>query len=149
LQKYSFSFIDLFQDPEILISSILKEKFPNPLDKKLEEKITKIKDLLDSLEEELIVDEPDLKSNIENTRGKIDYELKRLGEKLFQLHRQKNQLLKGQIYKAKNNLLPGNKLQERVLNLLPFLVKYGFEFVDILYQKTEIEKIDHQLLEVG
>ncbi|HEX9911729.1 MAG TPA: bacillithiol biosynthesis cysteine-adding enzyme BshC, partial [candidate division Zixibacteria bacterium] len=149
LQKYSFSFIDLFQDPEILISSILKDKFPNPLDKKLEEKITKIKDLLDSLEEELIVDEPDLKSNIENTRGKIDYELKRLGEKLFQLHRQKNQLLKGQIYKAKNNLLPGNKLQERVLNLLPFLVKYGFEFVDILYQKTEIEKIDHQLLEVG
>lgn len=148
-QKYSLAFIDLFQDPEILISSILKEKFPNPLDKKLEEKIAKIKELLDGLEEELIVDEPDLKSNIENTRGKIDYELKRLGEKLFQLHRQKNQLLKGQIYKAKNNLLPGNKLQERVLNLLPFLVKYGFEFVDILYQKTEIEKFDHQLLEVG
>ncbi|MCJ7496632.1 MAG: bacillithiol biosynthesis cysteine-adding enzyme BshC [candidate division Zixibacteria bacterium] len=148
-QKYSIDFTDLFQDPEILISSILKKKFPNPLDKKLEEKTAKIKDLLDGLEEELTVDEPDLKSNIENTRGKIDYELKRLGEKLFQVHRQKNQTLKEQIYKAKNNLLPENKLQERVLNLLPFLIKYGFEFVDFLYDQVDIEKIDHQLLEVG
>jgi uncharacterized protein YllA (UPF0747 family) len=148
-QKYSIDFTDLFQDPEILISSILKKKFPNPLDKKLEEKTAKIKDLLDGLEEELTVDEPDLKSNIENTRGKIDYELKRLGEKLFQVHRQKNQTLKEQIYKAKNNLLPENKLQERVLNLLPFLIKYGFEFVDFLYDQVDIEKIDHQLIEVG
>ncbi|MDP3023992.1 MAG: bacillithiol biosynthesis cysteine-adding enzyme BshC, partial [candidate division Zixibacteria bacterium] len=148
-QKYSLDFIDLFQDTEILINSILKDKFPNPLDKILEEKREQIRESLNELENKLISSDPILKPNLENTRGKIDYELKRLGEKLFQVHRQKNQLLKGRIYKAKNNLLPENKLQERVLNLLPFLVKYGFEFVDILYQKTEIEKIDHQLLEVG
>ena len=148
-QKHSLDFINLFQDTEMLISSILKEKFPNPLDKILEEKREQIRESLNELENELISTDPTLKPNLENTRGKIDYELKRLGEKLFQAHRQKNQLLKEQVYKAKNNFLPENKLQERVLNLLPFLIKYGFEFVDFLYDKVNIEKIDHQLLEVG
>ena len=149
LQKYSLEFIDLFQDPEILINSILKEKFPDPLENTLEKKRNEILKILDSLEQELISSEPTLKQNLETTRGKIDYELKRLGEKLFQAYRQKDQTLKEQVYKAKKNLFPDNKLQERVLNLVPYLIKYGFEFVDFLYNKVEIEKVDHQLLEIG
>jgi bacillithiol biosynthesis cysteine-adding enzyme BshC len=148
LQKYSLEFIDLFQDPEILINSILKEKFPDPLENTLEKKRNEILKILDSLEQELISSEPTLKQNLETTRGKIDYELKRLGEKLFQAYRQKDQTLKEQVYKAKKNLFPDNKLQERVLNLVPYLIKYGFEFVDFLYNKVEIEKVDHQLLEI-
>lgn len=149
LQKYSLEFADLFQDPEILINSILKEKFPDPLENTLEKKRNDISRILDSLEQELTSSEPTLKQNLETTRGKIDYELKRLGEKLFQAYRQKDQTLKEQVYKAKNNLFPDNKLQERVLNLVPYLIKYGFGFVDFLYNKVEIEKIDHQLIEVG
>ena len=149
LQKYSLEFIDLFQDPEILINSILKEKFPDPLENTLEKKRNEILKILDSLEQELISSEPTLKQNLETTRGKIDYELKRLGEKLFQAYRQKDQTLKEQVYKAKKNLFPDNKLQERVLNLVPYLIKYGFEFVDFLYNKVEIEKVDHQLLKIG
>ncbi|OGC81279.1 MAG: bacillithiol biosynthesis cysteine-adding enzyme BshC, partial [candidate division Zixibacteria bacterium RBG_16_43_9] len=149
LQKYSLEFIDLFQDPEILINSILKEKFPDPLENTLEKKRNEILKILDSLEQELVSSEPTLKQNLETTKGKIDYELKRLGEKLFQAYRQKDQTLKEQVYKAKNNLFPNNKLQERVLNLSPYLIKYGFGFVDFLYNKVEIEKIDHQLIEVG
>lgn len=149
LQKYSLEFIDLFQDPEILINSILKDKFPDPLENTLEKKRNEISKILDSLEQELVSSEPALKQNLETTRGKIDYELKRLGEKLFQAYRQKDQTLKEQVYKTKKNLFPDNKLQERVLNLVPYLIKYGFEFVDFLYNKVEIEKVDHQLLEIG
>lgn len=149
LQKYSLEFIDLFQDPEILINSVLKKKFPDPLENTLEKKKNEILKILDSLEQELISSEPALKQNLETTRGKIDFELKRLGEKLFQAYRQKDQTLKEQVYKAKNNLFPANKLQERVLNLSPYLIKYGFGFVDFLYNKVKIEKIDHQLIEVG
>jgi bacillithiol biosynthesis cysteine-adding enzyme BshC len=149
LDKYSLEFTDLFQDPEILINSILKEKFPDPLENTLEKKRNEISQILNSLEQELGSSEPALKKNLETTRGKIDYELKRLGEKLFQAFRQKDQALKEQVYKAKNNLFPDNKLQERVLNLTPYLIKYGFEFVDFLYNNVEIEKIDHQLLDIG
>lgn len=148
LQKYSLDFTDLFQQPESLINSVLKEKYPNPLDELVEDKRGKVKEVLDGLEVELLSSEPALKPNLENARKKIDYELKRLGEKLFQAHRQKNQTLKEQIYKARNNLFPEGKLQERVLNLLPFLIKYGFEFVDLLYDKIDVEKIDHQIIEV-
>lgn len=149
LQKYSLGFTDLLQDPEMLVNSILKERFPDPLETNLEKKRTEIMKILDNLETELISSEATLKQNIDNTRGKIDYELKRLGEKLFQAYRQKDQNLKEQVYKAKNNLFPNNKLQERVLNLTLYLLKYGFEFVDFLYKKVEIEKVDHQLLEIG
>lgn len=149
LQKYSLQFTDLFQDPEMLLNSILRGQFPDPLEKTLDEKKNQITTILNDLEKELSSSEPALKQNIENTRGKIDYELKRLGEKLFQIYRQKDQTLKEQIYKARNNLFPDNKLQERVLNVTPFLVKYGFGFVDYLYNKVEIGRADHQLLEIG
>lgn len=149
LQRYSLEFIDLFEDPEILINSILKEQFPDPLEKNLDKKRTEIMKILDGLEQEIASSDPTLKPNLETTKGKIDFELKRLGEKLFQTYRQKDQILREQVYKARNNLFPGNKLQERVLNLTPYLIKYGFEFVDFLYDKVEIEKVDHQLLEIG
>lgn len=149
LDKYSLEFTNLFQDPEIVINSILKGKFPDSLEIALEKKRNQISKILDELEQELVSSEPTLKQNLETSRGKIDYELKRLGEKLFQTYRQKDQNLKDQVYKARNNLFPGNKLQERVLNLTPYLIKYGFEFVDFLYNKVEIEKVDHQLLEIG
>ncbi|HVP35543.1 MAG TPA: bacillithiol biosynthesis cysteine-adding enzyme BshC [Terriglobales bacterium] len=149
LEKYSLEFTDLFQDPEIVINSILKNKFPDSLEIALEKKKNQISKILDELEQELVSSEPALKQNLETSRGKIDYELKRLGEKLFQTYRQKDQNLKDQVYKTKNNLFPGNKLQERVLNLTPYLIKYGFEFVDFLYDKVEIEKVDHQLLGIG
>jgi bacillithiol biosynthesis cysteine-adding enzyme BshC len=148
LQKYSLDFTDLFQEPEILINSVLKEKYPDPLEKLLEDKREKVREVLDDLEKELLSSGSTLKPNLKNTRKKIDYELKRLGEKLFQAHRQKNQILKEQIYKVKNNLFPQNKLQERVLNILPFLIKYGFEFIDLLYEKVDVGKIDHQIIEV-
>ncbi|MDH4221989.1 MAG: bacillithiol biosynthesis cysteine-adding enzyme BshC [candidate division Zixibacteria bacterium] len=148
LQKYSLDFTALFQEPEILINSVLKEKFPDPMEKILENKREKVREVLDDLKKELLSSELTLNTDLENTRKKIDYELKKLGEKLFQTHRQKNQILKEQIYKVKNNLFPQNKLQERVLNILPFLIKYGFEFIDLLYDKVDVEKIDHQLIEV-
>ena len=76
-------------------------------------------------------------------------QLKKLKEKLFQAHKKKNKILRDQIYKVKNNLFPEDKLQERMISIVFFLAKYGFDFIDTLYDSMDINAQDHQILNLG
>ncbi len=51
-----------------------------------------------------------------------------------------------QLNKAKNSLYPTNHLQERILNIGPFLFKYGYSLIDKLYTSIDINNHDHQII---
>ena len=70
MQRYSLDFTDLFGEQELLINSLLTEIFPNPLGEMLEDKRKKVKEILDDLEKEILSSDPNLKTNLENTRRK-------------------------------------------------------------------------------
>lgn len=43
-------------------------------------------------------------------------------------------------------LYPNKHLQERYYTILPFLAKYGFDLIDTLYERVQLDCPDHQLL---
>ncbi len=92
--------------------------------------------------------EPTLKATLEGTKGKIEFELKKIEQKLFAAHKKKNESIREQLYKAKNVLFPENTLQERRLNILYFLVKHNFDFIDRLYSSLDIDNLNHQILKI-
>ncbi len=47
--------------------------------------------------------------------------------------RDKHGVMRQQLEKAATNLYPSGQLQERVLNLYPYLVRYGESLLDELY----------------
>lgn len=145
LEKYSLSFTQLFSDEEGLINLVMRKNLPDALEKNLKKANDEIQEKLDSLEKVIRFD-PTLEKTLKTTRNKIEFELKSLEKKIFQSHKKQNQIIAAQIHKAKNSLFPNGKLQEREISILPFLVKYGFEFVDFLYDKIDIEAKDHQIL---
>ena len=49
--------------------------------------------------------------------------------------REKNEIAQQQIEKAAVNLYPGGEAQERMLNPLPYLIRYGEELLDSIYNK--------------
>ncbi len=57
-------------------------------------------------------------------------ELRFLEKKIVQAAKKQNDIAVGQIRKAADHLYPHGHLQERVLNIVPFLLKYGPAFVD-------------------
>jgi uncharacterized protein YllA (UPF0747 family) len=69
-----------------------------------------------------------------------------LENKILQAYKKRNDVISQQIYKAKNHLYPNNQLQERVLNITPFLFKYGWGFVERLYEAMDISNYDHQVI---
>ena len=47
-----------------------------------------------------------------------------------------------------NSIFPEKKLQERVLNISSFLVRYGFGFIGRLEEALELDSREHQVIEI-
>jgi len=149
LNKYSLSLPELFQDAEKVINSVMRGTFPGQMEDELDKIRKETKDRLDSSLKGLSGLDPGLEKTAEHSKMRIDFEFKRLKEKLFQAHKKKNKIVRDQIHKVKNNLFPENKLQERVISIVFFLMKYGFGLIDTLYDSIDVTTQDHQVLYLG
>ena len=100
------------------------------------------------LEDVVVEFEPTLVNTMENVKGRISGQMEVLEKKILQAYKKRNEVIHLQIKKAKNNLYPTNEAQERILNIVPFLIKHGFGFVDQLYEAMNISDFDHQVIRI-
>ena len=71
-----------------------------------------------------------LQKPIEHTRDQIKSGLEHVEKKLISRLKQQDEVLVRQLAKARNAVFPTGRSQERVFNLLQYLVKYGPNFVE-------------------
>ncbi len=76
----------------------------------------------------------------------MNQQLNFLEKKVRQAATKRNEIAVQQLHKAVDNLFPNQRLQERVFNIVPYLIKYGAAFMDQLDQAIDIEVADHQFL---
>jgi len=67
-------------------------------------------------------------------------------EKFTNAQIRQNEVISNQLAKTLMNVFPSNTLQERVLNILYFLNKYGHDFVNYLFEEIKIDCFEHQLI---
>jgi uncharacterized protein YllA (UPF0747 family) len=130
LDKYKISPPSLFFEGDGVISKLIKDE--KSYDSKVEEVKETIFCSIDTLEgwvEEL---DSTLVPILHRMKGKVNDELRRLSAKLLKHFKRRESTLVSQIQKARRFLYPNDSLQERVLNLLYFLNKYGYEFLRTL-----------------
>ena len=61
-----------------------------------------------------------------------------------------NQKILGRkLTKLENRLFPNGNLQERVFNVTPYLMKYGFSWLEELYEAVDLAHFDHQVFGMG
>lgn len=146
LEQMNISFEDLTGDIEQVINRVLKESFPEGLDRhfhKLREDVGKrFKSFID----ESTAFDPNLKQAAEQSYGKIDYQLQQFEGKVFASHKKKSQETRDRIYRLWTALYPNRGLQERTLNVGYFIAKYGVNFIGQLYDALDSEETSHQLL---
>jgi uncharacterized protein YllA (UPF0747 family) len=73
-----------------------------------------------------------LQNSIKSQQQKQLKSFKQLEEKLLRLAKQKNESSLNQISKIKQQLFPDNSLQERYHSFIPFYLKVGDNFIEIL-----------------
>ncbi len=148
LNNYDLKVGDFWGNVEALINEIAKAQLPESLEKRIENASLCVNKNLQALEDTVTEFEPTLKNTVENVKGKILGQMDGLAKKILQAYKKRNEVIGQQIHKAQNSLYPNNNVQERELNILPYLFKYGFGFIDQLYEAMDISTFDHQITRI-
>lgn len=146
LKKYHLKIPDLWRNAAGTIGDITKEDIPDSVGKAL----LLVRDGLErdtaSLKAEILAFDSGLAESIDLAKGKMNQQLNFLEKKVRQAATKRNEIAVQQLHKAVDNLFPNQRLQERVFNIVPYLIKYGAAFMDQLDQAIDIEVADHQFL---
>lgn len=83
--------------------------------------------------------DPTLKGPLERARNSSQIELNEVDKKIVQHLKQRNTVAMAQLDKAHRNLFPGGDPQERVLNVMQYLARYGPELLPAIGQALRVE----------
>lgn len=148
LQKHNLNVLDFWHNIDQTIQTIIKKHIPQSYDKVFSTAAFHLKQDFQSIKKELVSMDPDLGSSADLTLERISQQFKYLEKKILKASKKQNEILIQQLYKVKNNLYPADHLQERVLNIVPYLIKYGYPFLDKLYKTIDVNDQNHQIIEL-
>ncbi|MDH4217652.1 MAG: bacillithiol biosynthesis cysteine-adding enzyme BshC [Candidatus Aminicenantes bacterium] len=148
LKTYSLKFQDLWRNADAKINEIAKEKIPRSLDKAIHTTASRLDRDLKDIRQKTLAFEPTLEKTVNLTMRKIHHHISLLEKKILKASKKQNIIMMQRLQLAKNSLYPNRHLQERLFNITPFLIKYGFAFMDRLYKTVDIKHHDHQILKL-
>lgn len=146
LQKYDLSLLDLFQGEEKLIPEIVEEFLNSETAKVFAEVEEKINTELNRLDQNLVGVDTTLADNLAHRRRKIIYHIAAMRNKFHYAQIRKDETVKRQLDNVFASLLPNKHLQERTLNVLSILNKYGLYSVDWIYEAIDLDDKGHRII---
>lgn len=146
LDKYELGVPDFWGDIEALVNRVARAQLPETIEDRIARATQAIDQHLQDLQELVTEFEPTLTNAVENMKGKISGQVEGLEKKILQAYKKRNDVIRQQLYKAGHSLYPNHQLQERALNITPYLFKYGFDFIERLYEAVDISNFDHQIV---
>ncbi len=145
LEKFGLRLQDLWRDAAGSIGRIAEQQIPESVRLGLALAFEHLDGDLDALKSVIAAFEPTLGDAAGQTQGKIRQQLEFLDRKVRQAAKKRDEIAQRQLQKSVDHLYPGGHLQERVFNIVPFLMKYGYAFLDRLDRSVDIGALDHQV----
>jgi bacillithiol biosynthesis cysteine-adding enzyme BshC len=149
MDHYDIKFEELFGDIEDIINRILSLSFPEDIENNFKNLQDNLKDSFKKFSDESLKFDSSLEKFAEQTMGKIDFTMKAFEGKVFSSHKKKSQEVRDKIYKLWQSICTNRTFQERSVNISYFISKYGFKFIDFLYNKIDCEESKHQLIKLS
>jgi bacillithiol biosynthesis cysteine-adding enzyme BshC len=148
LDNYQLGVADFWKQADQLTSEIAKDNLPENLEKRIKNAQQCIDKNLLALENVVVEFDPTLKDAVQNAKGRIQHQVEQIETKIVQSYKKRNEVIVQQISKAANHLYPNHQLQERLLNVTPFLFKYRWEFIQKVYAELDLSNFDHQIIQM-
>ncbi len=133
LEKYGLAAGDLNGDVNAVISRVLQDLTPPDLQASLEDLRRSVAAGLERIEGAAMTFDPGARSLMGSGKQAMYAAIGALESKLQGRVREKNETVRQQIEKAAVNLYPGGQPQERLLNPLPYLIRYGEALLESVY----------------
>lgn len=148
LTRFSLEPLALFGNIEFLKQQVAEQISDLKADDFFAEASHSVKESLDQLKPAIQSIDSTLLPALGHTLEKINTHLNVLKEKTIAAQKRQHEVSLRQLDKAAANLFPSSDFQERQVNILYFLNKYGPEFVRWLFREIQIDKLKHQLLRI-
>lgn len=149
MDKYELAIGDFFDTPEHIAKKVVDIVSEVNVDEMFADAEKRIGDIANEMKFGLNYIDPTLLGALESTSSKIAQALQVLREKALAAQKQRHDIALRQIAKISNSLYPGNNLQERELNIVTFMNKYGPDIVNRLFADIDIATTEHQILWLG
>lgn len=146
MQRFGLSFTDLFAGIDALLPKLVNEHLNAEAAGVIDDVEERIRGELDRLGKEFSKLDPTLADNLETRRRKIAYHIEALRGKFQRSQFRRDETVSRQINSLFNALLPHGHLQERSLNVIYFLNKYGPGFADWIYRSIDLSDRGHRLI---
>ncbi len=127
LEKYEIARDDLRRTD--LESSLVRGDMGADITEPLAALRTALANEYQALQDAVVAVDPTLKKSVQSTRNAAMTGLKDLEKRIVALLKKRNEIVVQQIEKARHNVYPTGKPQERVFTVAPYLVRYGREFL--------------------
>jgi len=146
LDRLSLSVQDVWTGLAEKRNALAAEAVPEPLRRVLDTATVNLERDLEAVCREAATMDDSLGQTADGVRRKIQHQLNLIEGKVIQTAKKKQEIVGRKLTKLENTICPNRQLQERVLNVTPFLVKYGFSWLDELYGAVDLSHFDHQIL---
>ena len=146
--KYEITLKDIFLGVDELKKNVIDSLTEHKVDDIFSETENELDLAFDKLKEKLFDVDKTIADTSKRYRSKIFNILGELKGKAEQAQNQKYEVTLRQLDKASAVLYPSGILQERVLNFIYFSNKYGEGFLKKIFDELEIDKFEHQVIEL-
>jgi bacillithiol synthase len=103
---------------------------------------------LESLRPAVRAVDPTLEGAIDTSRQKIVHQVEGIRTKFINAEARRNETLDRHLDAMVNSLFPEKKLQERVINVTSFIVRYGPSLIGRLQEELSLDSREHQVTEI-
>ena len=148
MEKYSLELNEFFEDINKLTTKVVQQISEVRLDQVFGAATRQIHSSLQELRFGLKEVDPTLLGSLDGVASKIDGNLSVLREKAVAAQKRRNETAVRQIERSVNGLLPNGGLQEREVNILQYLDKYGPTITNRILAELDIHAHAHQIITV-
>jgi bacillithiol synthase len=133
IQKFGISPVRFFEDAETLVRQYVEEN--SATDVNLSSEMNDLRRIFEEIEDKANQIDPTLEAAVRADAVKTHNLLEQWQNRLLRAEKQKHEVTLNQIRALKDKLFPGGGLQERHTNFMPFFLRYGERFFDIMKDK--------------
>jgi len=145
-EKYGLAVSDVFTNPDKLKTKIIESVSHNSISDIFNETSNQIEYSFDRLKERLFELDKTISDSSAKYKQKIMHYVDELKDKAVDAQKKKHDTVLRQIDRITVNLFPNSSLQEREVNFVMYANKYGNDFIKRLFEETEINKFEHQVI---
>lgn len=148
LDRFGVTPEEFLVDAKQVTERVLRSLIPQDLEQEITQTRLQILNKWRALSDRVVRVEPTMQSVLTNAEKSFDQQIRGLEQKIFKAIRERESIVVEQVRSISENLLPEGKLQERQLNGVPFLIKYGPGFLDRIYQTIDLQQVHHRIVEL-